>query len=133
MIRGIVKHIDKNIATIELDSLKLKQGDKVSIRVGYPRTPQQNRLYWAYLNYMIDECDLKDKGFFCAQALHESLKAYFLTEKIMDAGEFKNLSEKSTTDLSKKAFMAYLEKVDAFISDFFGVDTSQFWQEMYLS
>jgi len=117
------------IARIQLNNRKLKEGDTITLRWGEPRSEDQNSFYWAYLTWLIDEGGMKDQGFFCPEALHESLKAHFLSEKILDKGQFKAITTGSTTDLTKDEFRDYFDKIDLFINGFFEIDTSAFHQE----
>ena len=117
-----------NLAKIQLDTNELRPGEIIAVRWGEKRSRRQNNLYWRYLNWCINEGGLKDQGHFCAEALHIDLKAHFLSEKIFDEGTFKTVEIGSTTDLSTKEFKEYLEKVDNFLCDFFGIDTSAFWE-----
>jgi len=131
---GKILAVKDNLAKIEVDTDKLKAGMPITVTTGKKRSNKCNAFYWLYLTYTINECGLKEKGFFCPEALHASLKAHFLSEKILDKGKFKLMSEGTTTELCSKEMTAYLEKVDLFICDFFGVDTSAFfitYQNMY--
>jgi len=101
----------------------------IEIRYGSKRSLAQNAFLWTYYTWLINHAGMTDHGFFCPEALHVSLKAHFLAEKIMSRGEFKAIEEGSTATLNKLEFGQYIEKIDNFIVDFFGIDTSPFWEE----
>ena len=101
----------------------------IDIRFGAQRSNSQNALLWTYYTFLINDAGLKEHGFFCPEALHSSLKAYFLSEKIMSKGQWKIIEEGSTSKMNKIEFGEYLEKIDHFVCDFFKVDTSSFWND----
>jgi hypothetical protein len=101
----------------------------VSVKWGSVRTSSQNSLYWVYLNWLIDEAGLKDHGHFDPEALHRDLKAHFLSDKVFTKAQFKAIEEATTTDLTKSEFSDYVEKVRAFVKDWFSVDDSAFWAQ----
>ena len=85
-------------------------------------------MLWVFYSWIINDAGLKDKGHFHPQALHDNLKAHFLSAKIMKKGEFKAIEESTTTLMNKMEFSEYFEKVDGFMAEFFGIDTSEFWK-----
>src|SRR3990167_4301197 len=119
----------KFIVTLELNEKTPKIGEKVTVKWGSTRTLSQNALYWVYLNWIINEGNLKEQGHFSADALHLDLKTYFLAEKIMDKGQFKAVEEPTTTTLGKAEFGEYIDKIDHFVQEFFGVKTDEFWAD----
>jgi len=127
--RGKILAVKDNLAKIELNIDNMKPGQEISGTIGKRRSVSQNALYWSYLTHLIENCRLKDQGFFCPEALHESLKAYFLSEKELVDGKFKVLFTGSTTDLTKLEMVEYLQKVDDFVTEFFHVNTHKFWEE----
>lgn len=119
----------KLFALIQCNEKAPKKDEIVTLKWGSTRTNMQNALYWRYLTWLIEHGGLRDHGHFDPQALHENLKAHFLSEKIMDKGEFKAIEEPTTTTLGKSEFGEYFDKVDHFVAEFFGISTAAFWQE----
>lgn len=120
----------KNACLLQLNRLLPKQGMTVKLKWGSNRTLSQNSFYWVYLAWLINEAGLKDNhGYYSPQALHDNLKAYFLSEKIYDRKKFKQIeSESTTTLLTKSEFGEYVEKVREFMTDFFEIDSSPFFE-----
>lgn len=119
----------KRLVVLECNEQAPKKGELVSVKWGATRTLSQNALYWKYLGWLIQHGGMKEHGHFDPQALHENLKAHFLSEKIMDKGQFKAVEESTTTDMGKAEFGDYFDKVDAFMMEFFQIDTRPFWEE----
>ena len=119
----------KIMTVIECNEKTPKKGEIVTVKWGSTRSHSQNSLYWCYLNWLIEHAGLKDHGHFDPQALHQNLKVHFLSEKIMDKGEFKAVEEPTTTILGKSEFGEYFTKVDQFMFEFFQIDTTAFWTE----
>jgi hypothetical protein len=117
------------IGVLQFNEKAPKAGDYVSVKWGSTRTLSQNALYWKYLTWLIDHGGLKDHGHFDPQALHDNLKAHFLSEKIMDKGEFKSVEDPTTTEMGKTEFGEYFDKVDHFMLEFFNIDTTAFWDD----
>lgn len=127
IVHGRVNTIKNNLVVFCVDRNNFKIGERCIIKRGTVRTLNQNALYWTYLTYCIEN-GLKDQGHFSPEALHENLKSHFLSTKQLSQGQFKVIESGSTTLLSKSEFSDYFEKVDHFINDFFGMDTSPFWE-----
>lgn len=119
----------KMLATVQCNLKMPPIGAIIDIRFGAKRSLAQNRFLWAYYTWILNEGGLEDKGFFCPEALHASLKAALLSKKIMDKGEWKAIEEGSTATLSKVEFAEYMQKIDLFITDFFEISTADFWQQ----
>jgi len=115
------------LAKIQLNGKLPKIGERLIVKWGAQRSHAQNALLWVYYTWLINDAGLKEHGFFCVEALHESLKAHFLADKIMTKGEWKVVEDGSTAILTKSEFSEYVEKIDAFICSFFEIDTSSFW------
>ena len=120
--------IKDNLIKAEVDEPKFKVGEVVSISKKNIRSIKQNSLYWQFLTYLIDECGMKEQGHFSPMGLHYDLKQYFLAEKIFNGKQFKAIEEATTTNLNKEQFSEYMEKINKFVTEFFEVDTSDFWQ-----
>lgn len=119
----------KLLAKIQLDGKLPPSGERITVKWGSTRSLPQNSLYWLFLNWIINEGKLKDHGHYDPQALHMDLKAHFLAEKVFDKGKFKAIETASTAMMNKSEFGEYFDKVDKFMSEFFQIDTSPFWDE----
>lgn len=111
----------KMLCLVQLNGKLPKEGQDLTVKWGAQRSLPQNSLYWSYLNWLISDAGLKDEGHYDTYALHLNLKAHLLAENPE--------VEASTSDLNKVEFGEYFERVDHFIRDFFGIDTSSFWNE----
>lgn len=124
------KASDGNLqALLQCNGQLPKEGEIVTLKWGSTRTLSQNAFLWVFYTWLIDHGGLKEHGHFFPQALHDNLKAHFLAEKIMSKGQFVAIEEGSTTQLNKSEFSEYFEKVNSFVMEFFGCDTSPFFEE----
>ena len=128
-VLSLNSHNNRLAAVLEFNEKIPKVGELVTVKWGSNRTLSQNSLYWVFLDWLIEHGGLKDQGHFTPEALHLDLKAHFLAEKVFTRGQFKAIEESTTTTLTKSEFGEYLDKVDKFVQEFFGVDTSGFWAE----
>lgn len=126
-MKAKVLTVKGNIVTMKVDGV-LKADEIVTIKTGEPRRLQQNNLYWAFLSWLIKVGGLKEHGHFSPEGLHQSVRSHFLDTKQLSKGIFKIVERGSTTDLNTKEFGEYIETVDKFVVDFFGIDTSPFWE-----
>lgn len=117
------------LATAQFNRRMPKKGEIFTAKWGAQRSLSQNSLYWVYLNFLIEDCGLKDHGHFDPYALHCDFKKHFLAEKIFTKGQFEAIEEASTVILDKVEFGEYLKKIDEFVVSFFEIDTSAFWQD----
>ena len=117
----------KFLAKIALNGRLLPEGVNISIKWGKSRSNSQNALYWLFLGYLWDTCDLKSE-YASTDELHETLKATFLSKRVFHGGkEFIHVG--STTNLGKVEFGEYLERINKAMIEFHGIDTGPFWQE----
>lgn len=117
----------KMLAKISLNGSMPKQGDRITVKWGRTRSNSQNALYWLYLQFLWQDCNLKEE-YNTVEELHETLKATFLSKRVFhDGKEFINV--KSTTALDKLAFGEYLKQIDDAMVEYHHCNTAPFWQE----
>jgi hypothetical protein len=126
---GQNKETGHKLALIRFNDSFPPKDETVTVKWGSVRSSCQNSLYWVYLSWLIDEGGLKEHGHFDPEALHRDLKTHFLAKKEMTKDGFKAIEEATTTDLTKSEFSDYVEKVRAFVKDWFEIDDSVFWSE----
>lgn len=86
----------------------LEEGEDIEItmhKVEDYRTARQNRLYWKYLREIASTY-----GEYTALSFHDYFKSKFLSYTILLNGEEVPII-KSTADLDKKSFSAYIEQI----------------------
>jgi len=118
----------KLLAKLQFNQKLPRVGDMVTVKWGKVRSILQNALYWTFLQFLLDDCNLKEE-YLDKEELHETLKGRFLAKKVMSKGGFKIIVVGSTTDLDKHEFAEYLEKVDKVVIEYHHVDTSEFWKD----
>lgn len=123
-----VRAINKNIVTLEMDPGKLRVGEIVNVKWGAVRSATQNSLYWCFLEWLIEEGGMKDQGYFFKEELHRAFKGRLLT-KTVSTGKWDTVEIKSTTELSTDEFVAYMEKIDALLTEYCDINTAPFWAQ----
>ncbi|HDY86627.1 MAG TPA: hypothetical protein ENH82_00755 [bacterium] len=122
----------KFFCVLALNKKMPRVGEYGTLKWGAKRSLAQNAFLWVFYSWLINEAGLKEQGHFSPQALHDNLKAHFLSEKIMSRGQFKaieELEELTTTLMNKVEFSDYFTKVDTFMQEFFGIDSKPFFDE----
>lgn len=118
----------KLLALIQCNRTMPKEGEVVTLKWGAVRSQSQNRLYWLYLEWVLEHGGLKDE-YLSTEELHETLKGRFLAKRVKTNFGFDTVVIGSTTELDKVAFGEYMDKVDKAIVAYCGIDTSFFWEE----
>ena len=117
----------KMLAKICLNGSYPKKGERITVKWGRTRSNEQNALYWLYLQFLWQDCNLKEE-YNTIDELHETLKATFLSKKVFHNGmEFVHV--KSTTTLDKLAFGEYLKQIDNAMVEYHHCNTTPFWDE----
>jgi hypothetical protein len=117
----------KMLMKAQLNGRLPKVGDNIVVKFGKVRSNSQNALYWLYLTFLFNDCNLKEE-YNTVEELHETLKATFLSKKVFHSGlEFVHV--KSTTTLDKLAFGEYLKQIDNAMVEYEHCNTAPFWQE----
>jgi len=119
--------------TVYLDQpANFKLGSEVEVKPKSKiRSLNQNRLYWAYLTWVIsaDGGRLIDQGHFSPDALHENIKAW-ITDNYPHQFSGKQINKFTTTELNTKEFNDYIDIVDReLMVKFFEIPTNRFWGE----
>ena len=115
------------LAKIQLNGKSPKEGTIVSVRWGRVRSGSQNRLYWAWLQWLVSDGGMKDQGYMFAEELHDALKNRLLCS--YETRGFKTVKIKSTTDLTKDEFVEYMDSAEKLIEEYCGVSSLVFWKE----
>lgn len=101
------------------------KGMLVSVSWGKRRSELQNNLYWLYLTFLWEDCNLKEK-YLTIEELHETLKATLLSERIVVKG-LEIIKVGSTASLDKIAFGEYIDRIDKAMAVYHNVDSGPFW------
>jgi hypothetical protein len=114
------------LAKLSFNGRLPNKGDFITCKWGKIRSTSQNALYWLYLTFLFEDCNLKEE-YNTIEELHETLKATFLSKKVFHNGlEFVHV--KSTTSLDKIAFGEYLKQIDNAMVEYHHCNTAEFWQ-----
>ncbi len=114
------------LSTIQVNRKLLKKGIFIDVRFGAKRSTMQNSFYWEYLTFLWEDCNLKEE-YLTIEELHETLKATFLSERIICKNGLEIIKVGSTTNLDKVTFGEYLEKIDKAMVAYHGISTAEFW------
>ena len=99
------------------------------------RSSQQNRYYHGVIIPIVKNC-LKEAGYVMTnEDVHDLLKMKFLRETLFVNEDTGDITErtKSTTELSKSAFMDYVEEIRQFTLEYFNTDIPEPNEEIMLS
>jgi hypothetical protein len=118
----------KMLALIQLNGKLPKIGESIICKWGRTRSLSQNALYWVFLDFLMNDCGMKDE-YSTSDELHETFKAAFLSKKRFGLNGQEFLQINSTTTLGKLEFGEYLEKINKACIDWFGIETSLFWKD----
>ena len=118
----------KFLAKLEFNERLPKVGDLLVCKWGKSRSTSQNALYWSFLTFLLDDCHLRDE-YLTTEDLHETMKATFLSKRILVKG-LEIIKVGSTTTLDKLAFSEYMDKIDKAMVAYQGVSTAAFWDEV---
>lgn len=127
IIGRVYKQKDNYIAVKCASERVPRVGDSVTVTFGDRRTIPQNRLYWLFLTWCVDN-GLREQGCLCAEELHETLKDYFLSEKELSKGVLKKIRGGTTTELDLKEFAEYQDACDKLIASEYMIATYEFWE-----
>lgn len=128
-ILQVGKKDGKTACLIQLGGKLPKKGEVVTLKWGKVRSLSQNALYWKFLDYLLEDCGLKDQ-YIDKDELHETFKGRFLAKKSVSKSGFEIIKVGSTADLDKIAFGEYIDKIDKVVTQYCHVDTSPFWEEV---
>lgn len=117
---GVLKYNQKTFS----DLIKGFEGKRVELTISKAkkeRSNQQNRYYWGCVIPILRN-SLKDLGnVFTPEQVHDLLKYKFLKEDVhIKEGEFIE-KVKSSTELSTSEFMDYIDEIQKWSAEFFGV------------
>ena len=116
----------KKLMKAELNGSLPKKGERITVKFGRTRSNNQNALMWLYLQFLWEDCNLKEE-YNTVNELHETLRATFLSKRVFhDNKEFIKVG--STTTLDKLAFGEYLKQIDNAMVEYHHCNTAPFWQ-----
>lgn len=99
------------------------------------RSSQQNRYYHGVIIPIVKNC-LKEAGYVMTnEDVHDLLKMKFLRETLFVNEDTGDITErtKSTTELSKSAFMDYVSEIRQFTLEYFNTDIPEPNEEIMLN
>lgn len=99
------------------------------------RSSQQNRYYHGVIIPIVKNC-LKEAGYVMTnEDVHDLLKMKFLRETLFVNEDTGDITErtKSTTELSKSAFMDYVAEIRQFTLEYFNTDIPEPNEEIMLN
>lgn len=130
MILKILKPPDKDKVKTAIDDLNPDKQYVIEIKIKREqRSIDQNRLYWLWLNCLMDETgEHRDN-------LHEYFKSKFLGAKECRCFDTVFFIPQSTTAQDTKQFTDYLERVRQFAATELNITLpdpkDQYWEEFY--
>jgi len=116
----------KFLSKIQVNRKLLPKGIFVELKFGAKRSSMQNAFYWEYLTFLWEDCELKNE-YLTIEELHETLKATFLSERIIHKGQ-ELIKVGSTTVLNKGEFSEYIDKIDKAMITFHNINTAPFFE-----
>ena len=125
-VKSVIKD-SKFYCVIQLNGKMPKVGDKVVCKWGKPRTLSQNAFLWVFYDWLLDECNLKDE-YSCAEELHDTMKSAFLSKRHITPNGQAIKKVGSSTELGKIEFGEFMDKINQAVIEWYGIDTSEFWQ-----
>jgi hypothetical protein len=117
----------KFLSKIQVNRRLLPKGIFVELKWGAKRSSMQNAFYWEYLTFLWEDCNLKEE-YLTLEELHETLKATFLSERIITKSGLEIIKVGSTTALDKIQFAEYLDKIDKAMGAYHQINTAPFWE-----
>ena len=115
------------LALLQFNGKMPEVGDTVSCKWGKARSLNANALYWLFLEFLMEDCGLKDQ-YLDTEELHEAMKIRFLSKRVTIGNGFETVKVQSTTTLDSTQFTDYMDKIDKAVTEYLGCNTSEFWR-----